>query len=142
MQHQGPFEHRMRFRIYYADTDAGGVTYYANYLRYAEAGRYEYCRALGIDLASSQEDGVIFAVVELSARYHAPARLGDEIEVRTITTDIRHTAVTFQSSIHRTGEEAPLFVATIRAASLSLEGRPVRMPPDIARRLSVARGPS
>jgi tol-pal system-associated acyl-CoA thioesterase len=133
-----PFEHRLRLHVYYADTDAGGVVYYANYLRYAEAGRYEYCRALGIDLAAYQKEGIVFAVVEISARYHSPARLGDEIEVRTVTSEIRKTGVVFESSIHRVDDDAVLFEATIRAASLTLEGRPTRMPAEIARRLEMA----
>lgn len=135
-----PFEHRLRLRIYYQDTDAGGVTYYANYLRYAEAGRYEYCRALGVDLAAYQEAGIVFAVVEISARYYAPARLGDEIEVRTVTSEIRKSGVTFESAIYRVGEETLLFDATIRAACLNLDGKPTRMPFEIAAGLEAAQG--
>jgi tol-pal system-associated acyl-CoA thioesterase len=128
----------MRFRIYYAETDAGGVTYYANYLRFAEAGRYEYCRALGIDLAAWQEKGLVFAVVEINARYHSPARLGDEIEVRTVTSEIRKAGVTFESTIHHAASDSLLFSATIRAAALTGEGKPARMPREIAGPLEAA----
>jgi len=138
MNEPSPYVHRTRFRIYYAETDAGGVTYYANYLRFAEAGRYEYCRALGVDLAAWQEDGIVFAVVEVGARYHAPARLGDEVEVRTVTSEVRKSGVTFESAIHHADTGALLFSATIRAAALTLEGRPTRMPKDIADRLESA----
>lgn len=140
MKNRKPFEHRLPLRIYYADTDAGGITYYANYLRYAEAGRYEYCRSLGIDLAAYQEKGVVFAVVEISARYHAPARLGDEIEVRTVTSEIRRTGLTFESSIYRISDASLLFSATIRAASLTVDGRPTRLPSDITSRLAAVSG--
>jgi len=138
MDEGAPYEHRMRFRIYYAESDAGGVTYYANYLRFAEAGRFEYCRALGIDLAAWQDSGLVFAVVEVNARYYAPARLGDEVEVRTVTSEVRKTGVTFQSTIHHAESEQVLFSAVIRAAALTLEGKPTRMPKEIAGKLDAA----
>ncbi len=69
-------------RIYYDDTDSGGVVYHANYFRYMEHARSDYLQARGLGpTVLADEHGVLFAVTDLSAKYIAPARLGDEIEI-------------------------------------------------------------
>ncbi len=132
----GVLEHRMLVRIHYGDTDAAGVVYYANYLRYIEGGRYEYIREAGIDLAEWQKKGYVFAVAEIAAKYHASARLGDEIEVRTALESHTPVSLTFRSTIHDAKDGALLFSAIVRAACLDGRGRPIRMPPQIMERLS------
>jgi acyl-CoA thioester hydrolase len=73
---------RLAARVYYEDTDAAGVVYYANYLRYMERARTEWLAALGFDLAALESgQGVVFAVHRVDIEYLAPARLGDRIEV-------------------------------------------------------------
>src|SRR6202012_5896382 len=67
-------------RVYWEDTDAGGIVYYANYLRFLERARTEWLRARGISQSALAVDpGVVFSVVEVQARYHRPARLDDEL---------------------------------------------------------------
>ena len=71
-------------RVYYEDTDAGGVVYYANYLKYLERARTEFIRALGVEQrALTEQSGLAFAVRSLSAEYLKPARLDDELLVTT-----------------------------------------------------------
>jgi acyl-CoA thioester hydrolase len=75
-----PFRHRMR--VYWQDTDAGGVVYHANYLTYFERARTEWLRALGFNqLTLMEEAGAAFVVAEAQVRYLRPARLDDEIDV-------------------------------------------------------------
>src|SRR5262245_37267595 len=69
-------------RVYYEDTDAAGVVYYANYLKFMERARTEWLLALGFDLgALEREHGIAFAVHHADIRYHQPARLGDRLAV-------------------------------------------------------------
>ncbi len=85
-----PFEHRMR--VYWEDTDAGGVVFYANYLKFFERARTEWLRALGVGQQALRDaTGAIFVVTDTSVRYRAPARLDDELRV-TVALRQRGTA--------------------------------------------------
>jgi len=115
-------------RIYYEDTDAGGVVYYANYLRYLERGRTEFIRALGVEQRElAQATGLAFAVRSLAAEYLKPARLDDELVVATAVEALGRAQVTFAQTIAR-GQQT-LLTATVRVACLDLaSGRPAAMP--------------
>jgi acyl-CoA thioester hydrolase len=85
-----PFEHRMR--VYWEDTDAGGVVFYANYLKFFERARTEWLRALGVGQQALREaTGAIFVVTDTAVRYRSPARLDDELRV-TVCLRQRGTA--------------------------------------------------
>ncbi len=80
---------RHALRVYWEDTDAGGVVFYANYLKFFERARTEWLRSLGVGQQALREaTGAIFVVAETSVKYRRPARLDDEIEV---TVDVRET---------------------------------------------------
>ncbi len=99
-------------RIYYGDTDAAGVVYYANYLRLCEIGRTEWLRAMGIDQTTfKQQTGLVFVVRSLTADYYASAMLDDELELVTTIENVRHAKATFRQVVMR-GEER-LFEAGI-----------------------------
>jgi acyl-CoA thioester hydrolase len=119
-------------RIYYEDTDAGGVVYYANYLKYLERGRTEFIRALGVEQRELARDtGLAFAVRSLSAEYLKPAILDDELVVTTTVEALGRAQVTFAQSIARTQGGLPetLLTAAVRVACLDLaSGRPAAMP--------------
>ena len=119
-------------RIYYEDTDAGGVVYYANYLKYLERGRTEFIRALGVAQRElARETGLAFAVRSLSAEYLKPAVLDDELVVTTAVEALGRAQVTFAQSIARARQDGPetLLTATVRVACLDLaSGRPAAMP--------------
>jgi acyl-CoA thioester hydrolase len=78
----------MEFRIYYEDTDAGGVVYHANYLAYFERGRTEYLRERGLAVADLAERGYIFPVVRLEITYRSPAVLDDLVKVETEVLEV------------------------------------------------------
>ena len=86
------FSHRLR--VYWEDTDAGGVVFYANYLKFFERARTEWLRALGFgQQALREETGAIFIVAETRVRYLLPARLDDEIDVSVQLTDARQASM-------------------------------------------------
>jgi len=138
------FVHRVR--VYYEDTDAAGIVYYANYLKFAERGRTEALRALGIEQRDfAAETGVVFAVRCATADFAAPARLDDELEVVTRTTDIGGATLTMEQIIRR-GDET-LVTLTVDICAVAAHGpragRPARIPRDLAQRLAHdAPGPS
>jgi acyl-CoA thioester hydrolase len=115
-------------RVYYEDTDAGGVVYYANYLKFLERGRTEYLRTLGWQQqALLAETGLAFAVRALNAEYLKPARLDDQLEIETRVAELGRAQVTFAQSIRR--GETTLLTATVRVACLDLaRGKPAAMP--------------
>ena len=89
-------------RVYYEDTDAGGVVYHTNYIKYFERARTEWLRTLGFSQASlSRNEGVVFSVVTLSTRFHSPARLDDELTVHTLAKSAGGASVNFEQEIRR-----------------------------------------
>ena len=119
-------------RIYYEDTDAGGVVYYANYLRFCERARSEWLRSLGFGQQQMLEaGGPLFVVRNVRADYLAPARLDDDLTVVSTIHEVRNVSVLFFQRIFRGGKL--LFTAEVRIASVSPgTGRPVPWP-DAAR---------
>ena len=118
-------------RIYYEDTDAGGVVYYANYLRFLERARTELLRGLGFEQAQLARDGgIAFAVRSLQVEYLKPAKLDDLIEVKSAIGELGRAQVVFHQRIEREGEL--LVDATVRVACLDLaRGRAAAMPKNI-----------
>jgi acyl-CoA thioester hydrolase len=128
-------------RVYYEDTDAAGVVYYANYLKYAERGRTEALRALGIEQrVLAERDGVQFVVRRVAADFRAPAKLDDALEVVTRTADIGGATLTMEQTIRR-GDET-LVTLTVDICAIAVRGaragRPVRLPKAVAERLAPA----
>lgn len=91
----------MEFRIYYEDTDAGGVVYHANYLRYFERGRTEYLRERGLSVADLAQRGYIFPVVHLELDYRAPGILDDLVRVETEVLEVGKTSFTLGQQVLR-----------------------------------------
>ena len=103
-------------RVYYEDTDAAGVVYYANYLRFIERARTDWLRTLGVDQSAlMQSDGIAFAVRALEADYFKPGRLDDELMVRSTLEEVGRAQVVFLQNVMR-GEEL-LFSARVRVVS-------------------------
>lgn len=115
-------------RVYYEDTDAGGVVYYANYLKFCERARTEWLRALGVGqqaLLAEQQLG--FVVRSVQADYLAPAHLDDALEVHTRLATLRRASLVFDHRIHR-GDEL-LFTAQVLVASVDMRRlRPAALP--------------
>lgn len=124
-------------RVYYEDTDAGGVVYHTGYIRYFERARTEWLRALGFSQAQlAQEAGVLFSVVELAIRYRRPARLDDLLQVVTTATADGGATVRFaQSVVSADGEE--LATGEVRVACVDASNfRPRRLPAALRERIT------
>ncbi|MSO70990.1 MAG: tol-pal system-associated acyl-CoA thioesterase [Alphaproteobacteria bacterium] len=120
-------EHVLPLRVYYEDTDAVGVVYHANYLRYAERARTEYLRTLGFEHgALKQADGVAFAVRRAVVDYQRPARLDDALEVRTRLTGLGGATLTAEQRILR--QDEILVRLYILLALIGGDGRAIRLP--------------
>ena len=122
-------EEGLAVRVYYEDTDAGGVLYHAAVIRYFDRGRTEWLRARGQTLERLQrEHRRVFVVRDLSARYRLPGRLDDELTVRTRLSGRTRLSLAFEQALWRGGE--CLAEATVKVACLSAEtGSPAPMPP-------------
>lgn len=98
-----PKIHSFVVRVYYEDTDAGGVVYYANYLRFTERARTEALREAGIDLAPLARAGRHFVVAKTEIAYHAPAHYGDSLEVTTRVTKLGRASMILEQNVLRNG---------------------------------------
>ena len=126
-------------RVYYEDTDAGGVVFYANYLKFMERARTEWLRQYGLEQDELIRDhGVIFAVRSAQVEYLQPARFNDELEVSVQPTKIGRASFTFDQQIRRKGVEASLCTAVVRVASLDAHSfRPCPVPARVREKFAV-----
>jgi len=122
-------------RIYYEDTDAGGVVYYANYLRFMERARTEWLDSLGVGVSwLDREAGLQFVVSEASLKYHQPAELGDHLGVSVENVKSGGASLSLSQKVNRGGDllcSGIFRIATVDSASL----RPRRLPRELARLL-------
>ncbi|WP_435532060.1 tol-pal system-associated acyl-CoA thioesterase [Roseateles amylovorans] len=127
------FQHELR--VYWEDTDAGGVVFYANYLKFMERARTEWLRGLGFEQeAMRRDEGLIFVVSDTALRYLAPARLDDWLRVTVHPTDIGRASLTIDQQVWR-GEllltEGRIRIGCVDAGSL----KPTRIPARILQAL-------
>lgn len=116
-----PFAHRCR--VYYEDTDAGGIVYYVNYLKFMERARTERLRELGFAQSALVAEDLLFVVHSAEARYHAPAKLDDELLVTADVIELSRASLRFRQQVRRVTDKALLcegqfVVACVRADSL------------------------
>ena len=128
-------------RIYWEDTDAGGVVYHARYVAFLERARSEWMRANGHGQAALQAAGVVFAVRAMTLDFLKPARLDDALEVACELAECRRASLVFRQHILRDGER--LLASTVRIAALDAAGfRPVPIPPDLHAQLAALEIPA
>ena len=121
-------------RVYYEDTDAQGVVYYANYFRYLERARTEWLRSLGVDMVALMEhDRRIFVVAEVQSKFLAPARLSDQLIVTARLAQLTRVAFDIEQNIYRDSLDGELLLkGSARAAYLNADTlRPTRVPASI-----------
>ena len=125
------FPHLYRTRVYYEDTDAGGVVYHANYLRFAERARTEALREAGIPHAELvTQHGLMFMVRDIKVVYLKPAQLDDSLVIATVPLEIGAASLVISQSVHRDSADGSTLVnLEIALACVRLaDQRPVRMP--------------
>jgi acyl-CoA thioester hydrolase len=120
-------EHRFPVRVYFEDTDAGGVVYHASYLRFMERARSDMLRVAGIDQRRALEGGEgVYMVAELAIRYRRPARLDDDLLVVSRMKELRAASCVIHQRVMRNLEV--LADADVIAAFIAPDGRPRRQP--------------
>ncbi len=124
-------------RVYYEDTDAGGIVFYANYLRFFERARTEWLRHLGFEhVRMHRELGLIFVVKELHVNYHKPAKLDDMLQLGVKLRVLKRASLSLEQSayLQASPEVAPVMLASaeIRLACLDAETlKPIALPKEL-----------
>lgn len=117
-------------RVYYEDTDAGGVVFYANYLRFMERARTEWLRSLGFEQDALMSDpGIVFAVRRVEVDYLLPARFNEQLSVRSQIAEVRAASLTFNQQIVRDSDDTLLCTGLVQVACLDYTSmRPTKIP--------------
>jgi acyl-CoA thioester hydrolase len=121
-------------RVYWEDTDAGGIVYYANYMKFMERARTEWLRALGIDqVRLKDEHGLMFVVVDVEAHYRRQARYGDRLQVTCKVRETTRASITLDQEVYREELGGELLLdGRVRAACLDAQTyRPRPLPPEL-----------
>ena len=130
--------HKTTIRVLYGDTDAAGVVYYANYLRYFETGRTEYMRALVLSYREIENLGLLLPVIECYSRYKAPAAYDDLLTIETSLAELKNVSCRFNYRIYKNySEDSRTLLSkgyTINA-SVNREGKLTRLPGHILKKL-------
>ena len=121
---------RFYLRVYYEDTDFGGIVYYANYFKFIERARSEWVRSLGIDQSDLKADrNIVFAVRHLVADYLAPAKFDDVLQIITLLQSKTAARLILKQDIFR--DKELLFSARVTLVALTQSGKPTRLPAEI-----------
>lgn len=121
--------HAIKVKVYYEDTDAGGVVYYGNYLRFLERARTEFLSEKGIDIIKYHHLGFFFVVVNVNINYKRPAKLGDIISITTEVSEIKNATITFLNKIYK--DDNLLVEAKVTIACMGADGKPKRFPEEV-----------
>jgi tol-pal system-associated acyl-CoA thioesterase len=130
----------VRTKVYYGDTDAGGVVYYANYLRWLEMARWEFMDELGFSVDDFARQGVIFAVARLEIDYRASAQLGDEVEIQTEIQRVRRVRFTLRQRVLRVSDGEDLVDASVMLACVDPSGKLRALPESLDEKLDSRKG--
>ncbi|MVO16787.1 tol-pal system-associated acyl-CoA thioesterase [Parasedimentitalea huanghaiensis] len=121
--------HQFPIRVYYEDTDMGGVVYYANYLRFIERARSDWVRKLGNDQNAMRDAGLIWVVQRVEADYRVPARFDDELLIETEVLKVSPARLIMGQRVMR--DETEIFRAKVTVACVTAQGKPQRLPAEI-----------
>lgn len=117
----------MEIRIYYEDTDCGGVVYYANYLKYFERARTQFLEQRGVSVAGLMEEGTVFVVVRTEVDYRSPARYGETILIETVVSDVTPASFTFSHVLREKMSGRVVVEGSARLAATDGHGKVKRL---------------
>ena len=117
----------MEVRIYYEDTDCGGVVYYANYLKYFERARTEYIEQRGLSVSELMKERTLFLVVHAELDYRSPARYGETLTIETTVTQIGRTSLTFAHVIRERASQRVVVEGSAKLVTVDLQGKVKRL---------------
>jgi acyl-CoA thioester hydrolase len=126
----------MEKRIFYHDTDAGGIVYYGNYLKYLEEARTEFLEKQGLSVAIFRERGMLYAVRKVSIQYKSPARYGDVLLCGADLIKMTAAQLIFDQKISQKSSGLLVVEAEVTLACLNTEFRPTPIPDDLRDRLT------
>lgn len=121
--------HQFALRVYYEDTDMGGIVYHANYLKFIERARSEWVLSMGNDQNAMRDAGIVWVVRRIEADYLASARFEDELTIETTIESLTRVRLVMNQVVLREG--SPIFTATVSAVCMTAAGKPVRLPAEI-----------
>ena len=128
-------EFTIQVRVYYEDTDAGGIVYHANYLKFCERARSDFIRALGMSQTAMLQSGRGFVVAKMQARFRKPAKFEDLLTVSCQISRMRHVALSFQQEV-RAEDGTVLFELSCDVAFIDLKtGELLPLPEDTTAKL-------
>ncbi len=130
----------IEIRIYYQDTDCGGVVYYGNYLRYFEQGRTQWLEARGSSVKAFMDADILFAVVHAELHYRSPARYGETLTIATTLKEMRAASFTFAHEIREKASGRLVVEGSARLVAVDTQGKLVKLPKDLRERLTKAIG--
>ncbi len=131
----------MDIRIYYEDTDCGGVVYYANYLKYFERARTQYLEDCGLSVVGLLKEGVQFLVVHADLDYRSPARLGDTLTLDTTLVRSGNASLTFGHVVRERLSQRVVVEGSAILVTVDKQGKVRRLPPSLVETLSVQPAP-
>ena len=117
----------MEIRIYYEDTDCGGVVYYGNYLKYFERARTRYLEERGLSVAWLMKEGTVFVVVHAEVDYRSPAHYGDRLSIETVVSDMTAASFTFSHVIRERESQRVVVEGSARLAAVNGSGKVKRL---------------
>jgi acyl-CoA thioester hydrolase len=125
----------MHVRIYYEDTDCGGIVYHANYLKYFERARTEYLEVRGLSVSKLLADGTQFYVVRAEMDFRSPARYGDTLIVETSLGECRKASMAFTYVVRERESRRVVVEGYTTLATVDLEGNVKRLPDGLIEKL-------
>lgn len=129
--------HQLPIRVYYEDTDAGGIVYHSTFLNFAERARTEWLRELGIHQSQMTEsEGVIFVVRRCEVDYLAPGKLDDALIVETRLKQLGNASITMRQDVIRPSDEVTLAALEVVCVCVNQQMRPTRLPNHIRQLLT------
>ena len=117
----------MNIRIYYEDTDCGGMVYYANYLKYFERARTQYLEERGLSVARLMKEGTLFVVVHEDVDYRSPVRYDDRLSIETVVSDMTAASFTFSHVIREQENQRVVVEGSARLAATDGNGKVKRL---------------
>jgi len=127
--------HTIEAKIYYEDTDAGNVVYYANYLKYMERGRTEFLADHGFSVSDLAAQGTVFVVARVEIDYRSSARLGETIVVRTWLSEMTRTSILFGTTMTDKATGRTLAEAQARLVCVDVHGKIKRIPSEMIEKI-------
>ncbi len=124
-------ENKLSVKVYLEDTDAFGIVYHANYLKYCERARTDMLEQCGYTIGEMQKQGCMFVVFDMHLKFHHPARLHDQLEVRSRVERGSDYRVTFDHEVILSATDDPVFSAKATVVTIDPEGQLCPLPEDL-----------